>query len=61
VFRIIPITLDVFNKAIGLYEQNLPKLSFTDARTLVVAKIYNIDYIATIDETLAKMHPSLHP
>ena len=61
-FRIIPVTLDVFNTAVEIYERNLGKrLSFTDAATLAVAKLYDIDYIATLDTVLASMHPSLYP
>ncbi|WP_110138740.1 type II toxin-antitoxin system VapC family toxin [Hyperthermus butylicus] len=61
VFRIIPLTLDVFNRAVKLYEQALPRLSFTDATAVVAAKLYDVDYIATMDERLADMHPSLYP
>lgn len=60
-FRIIPVTIDIFNAAAELYERELPRLSFTDATTITVARLYSIDYIATLDKDLAEMHPSLHP
>jgi len=60
VFRIIPATLDVFNEAVKTYEKYLPGPSFTDATTLVAARLYGIDYIATLDEFLAGLYPSLH-
>lgn len=61
VFRIIPVTLDIFNTAARIYEENLPKLSFTDATTVAVARVYGVDYIATLDEELARHYPSITP
>ncbi len=60
-FRIIPITLDLFTRAVRVFEENVPVLSFTDAASLVAARTYGIDYIATLDETLARHYPSIYP
>lgn len=39
-FRIIPVSLDVFNSAIKIYEKSLSKrLGFTDATTLAIAQL----------------------
>jgi len=61
VFHIIPVTLDTVLRAWRLYRQHLPRLSFTDATTLVVAETYDIDYIATLDEPLSSLYPSIAP
>jgi len=60
-FRIVPVTLDIFNTAARIYEEHLPMLSFTDATTLAAARAYRVDYIATLDEYLASLYPSLTP
>ncbi|NOZ88574.1 MAG: type II toxin-antitoxin system VapC family toxin [Crenarchaeota archaeon] len=59
--HIIPVTIDVFSEAVEVYEAHLPRLSFTDATTLVVARSYRIDLIATLDRELAALHPSITP
>ena len=61
--RIIPVTMDIVLRAWRLYERHYPSLSFTDATTLVVADVYDIDYVATVEREgmLAKLHPSLTP
>ncbi len=58
-FRIIPVTLDIFNEAWSLFAAQAPRISFTDATSIVAAKLYNLDYIATFDSELAKLYPSL--
>ena len=60
-FRIVPVTLDVFTRAARIYEEHLPRLSFTDATSLAAAQAYKIDYIATLDVYLASLYPSLTP
>jgi len=59
--RILPVSIDVFTRAVEVYRQHLPRLSFTDATTLVTARLYKIDYIATLDKYLAHQHPSIAP
>ncbi len=61
--RIIPVTMDVVLRAWRVYEKHYPGLSFTDATTLVVAELYEIDYIATVEREglLAKLYPSITP
>lgn len=59
VFRILPVSIDVFNAAWVLFQRHLPVLSFTDATTVEAAKAYGVDYIATLDEPLARLYPSL--
>ena len=61
IFHIIPVTLDTVLDAWTLYQRHLPRLSFTDATSLAIAKTYNIDYILTLDEELATLHPSITP
>ena len=63
VLRVIPVTMDIVLRAWRLYERHYPGLSFTDATTLAVADVYEIDYIATVEKEglLAKLHPSLTP
>ena len=61
VLRIIPVTLDIVLDAWVLYRRHAPRLSFTDATTLAVAETYSIDYIMTVDEALAALHPSIAP
>ncbi len=58
-FRIIPVTLDIFYEAWRVFEKHAPRLSFTDATSLVVAEAYGLRYIATFDEYLASLYPSL--
>ncbi len=60
-FHIIPVTLDTVLDAWTLYQRHAPSLSFTDATSLVIAKTYDIDYIITLDEPLARLHPSIIP
>jgi len=60
-FRIIPVTLDLFSHAVRVFEENVPALSFTDAASLVAARTYGVDYIATLDEALARHYPSIYP
>jgi len=60
-FRIIPVTLDLVFEAWEVYRRHLPRLSFTDAATLAAAEAYGVDYIATVDEALAGLYPSLAP
>ncbi len=59
--HIIHVSLDVFTRSVELYRKHLPRLSFTDATTLTTAKLYRIDYIATLDKYLAQQHPSIAP
>ena len=59
VLRILPVSIDVFNAAWRLFQRHLPELSFTDAATVEAAKAYGIDYIATLDQPLARLHRSL--
>ena len=59
VFRILPVSIDVFLEAWRVFRENLPRLSFTDASTVAATKAYSIDYIATFDEDLASLHPSI--
>ncbi len=61
VFRVIPVTLDILWEAWTVYRDNLPKLSFTDATTLVAARVYGVDYIATVDTELSKLYASITP
>ncbi len=58
-FRIIPVTLDVFMEAWGLFSKHAPRISFTDATSVVVAKLYGLEYIATFDAELASLYPSI--
>lgn len=59
VFRIVPVSIDVFQAAWETFRRHLPQLSFTDATTVEAAKAYGIDYIATLDEQLASLYPSI--
>ncbi len=61
VFRILPVGIDIFAKAVETYRRHLPRLSFTDATSLEAARAYRIDYIATLDGYLASLYPSIHP
>jgi predicted nucleic acid-binding protein len=61
VLRILPVTLDLVLEAWGIYRSHLPRLSFTDATTVAAARLYCIDYIATVDGYLAGLYPSLSP
>jgi len=58
-FRIIPVTLDLFYEAWSLFQRHAPSISFTDAASLAVAEAYGLRYIATFDEELARLYPSL--
>ncbi|WP_244403867.1 type II toxin-antitoxin system VapC family toxin [Pyrolobus fumarii] len=58
-FRIIPVTIDMFNEAWSLFARHTPRISFTDATSIVAAKVYNLSYIATFDEELASLYPAL--
>jgi len=61
VFRIIPVTFDLVLEAWEVYRSHLPRLSFTDAATVVAARAYRVDYLATLDGDLALLHPSVTP
>jgi len=63
VFHIIPVTLDVLLEAWEVYRSRYPRLSFTDATSVAVARSYNIDYIVTVEVRgeLPRLHPSLTP
>ena len=61
VFHIIPVTLDTVLEAWSLYQRHLPRISFTDATSLAVAKSYSISYIATLDKPLSTLYPSITP
>ncbi len=49
IFRLIPVTLDIVLDAWSLYRRHYPTLSFTDATSIVVARVYDIDYIVTVE------------
>jgi len=57
--RVLPVSIDVFVRAWETFRRHLPRLSFTDATTLEAARAYGVDYIATLDEALAGLYPSL--
>ncbi len=59
VFRIIPVTVDVFEAAWELFRRHAPRISFTDATSVEAARSYNLRYIATFDEELSKLYPSI--
>ncbi|AEM38999.1 PilT protein domain protein [Pyrolobus fumarii 1A] len=63
ILHIIPVTLDIVLEAWRVYKSHYPGLSFTDSTSIVVAKTYGIDYIATVETSglLPKLHPSLTP
>ncbi len=63
VFRLIPVTLDIVLDAWSLYRRHYPSLSFTDATSIIVARVYGIDYIVTVETrgAMPRLHPSLTP